>query len=159
MLYHTQSPADLATVAEDFVSKLSTQTHTEPGRATVVFLHGDLGAGKTTFTKEVARLLGAGEVVQSPTFVIQKSYTLTGPSSPFTTLVHLDLYRLESEADTAMLRLRETVAEPANLVLIEWPEKLSTITPDVSVHMRHTGGDSREVEIVYNEPNGQSNLQ
>ncbi len=143
MLYHTQSPTDLAAVAADFVAKLSAL----PQKATVVFLYGDLGAGKTTFTQEVARLLGAEGSVQSPTFVIQKSYAL---SKVFSTLVHLDLYRLENETQTTMLHLEETILEPGNLVMIEWPETLQSILPDISIHMRHTGGDSREVEIVYN---------
>jgi tRNA threonylcarbamoyladenosine biosynthesis protein TsaE len=98
--------------------------------ARVVGLHGDLGSGKTTFTKSVAKALGITDTVTSPTFVIEKRYTLPKPIAGFRELVHIDAYRLESGAELAALGFRELLDDPANLIFIEWPERVADVFPD-----------------------------
>ena len=103
--------------------------------ATVLALEGDLGAGKTTFVQTLARELGVADVVQSPTYVLMKSYSLqlSGPEATtnkkFTKLVHIDAYRLESPEEFAALRPEEFLADPECLVVVEWPQKLGDKLP------------------------------
>ncbi len=99
--------------------------------AQVLALSGDLGAGKTAFTKELASLLRIPNEITSPTFVIMKSYPI--PTHPFfKTLVHIDAYRIESDDEMRVLGLAEILREPSNLVCIEWPEKIQNLIPEDS---------------------------
>ncbi len=83
----------------------------------VLHLRGDLGVGKTTFTRGFLRELGVTGVVRSPTYTLVEPYALAG-----LTCIHVDLYRLRDPADLADLGLRDYLA-PAHVLLIEWPEK------------------------------------
>lgn len=96
--------------------------------ATLVTLSGELGAGKTAFTKAVAHALGVEEVVTSPTFVLEKIYLLPD-GKKFRRLIHLDAYRLESGIDLAPLGFDELLTEPGNLILLEWPERVEVALP------------------------------
>lgn len=133
----------LASFAHDFVETLPKKEGT---RAHVVGLSGDLGAGKTTFVQHVARELGVTDAVTSPTFVIAERYPIT--HAPFTSLVHIDAYRLEpNEAST--IGWNEFTSDPTNLVLVEWPENLGdgfpkdaplltfTVADETSRHISH----------------------
>ncbi|MES2134719.1 MAG: tRNA (adenosine(37)-N6)-threonylcarbamoyltransferase complex ATPase subunit type 1 TsaE [Patescibacteria group bacterium] len=91
--------------------------------AYIVGLCGELGAGKTAFTKEVAKALGIESAVTSPTFPIVQVYPMPIPHPPFKKLVHVDAYRLES-ADTDTVGWKEYIGEPENLILVEWPERV-----------------------------------
>ncbi|NQV93307.1 tRNA (adenosine(37)-N6)-threonylcarbamoyltransferase complex ATPase subunit type 1 TsaE [Candidatus Kaiserbacteria bacterium] len=95
--------------------------------ATVIGLYGDLGAGKTTFTKTLAKTLGVSETVTSPTFVIEKIYTLTGQK--FSHLIHIDAYRLEGSHELKQLGWDTIVSDPQNLIIIEWADKVEDILP------------------------------
>jgi tRNA threonylcarbamoyladenosine biosynthesis protein TsaE len=104
--------------AKDFVNKLP---EVVGGKAHVVGLKGNLGAGKTTFVQEVAGVLGVEKQVTSPTFVIAQSYETKHPV--FKRLVHMDAYRLSEEVvDT--IGFSEYMSDPHTLVLVEWPENL-----------------------------------
>lgn len=109
--------------AETLVEKLAPYT----SHATVVALKGELGAGKTTFTKYFAEALGVEEVITSPTFVIEKVYKLEGQR--FEYLIHIDAYRLEGGDELMDLGWEEVLAQPENLVVIEWPEKVHDVIP------------------------------
>ncbi len=100
----------------------------EAGKATLVTLSGELGAGKTTFTQSVAQILGVTEHITSPTFVLEKVYELP-PESPFKRLVHIDAYRLGSGDDLRPLRFDERMQEEGTLILLEWPERVSEALP------------------------------
>ncbi len=115
---------------------LAVLTMAEPKQtATVLALVGELGAGKTTFVQALARELGVREVVQSPTYVLMKSYPLelSGSTSEannkFTKLVHIDAYRLESPEEFDALRPGEFLADPQALVVVEWPQRLQDRLP------------------------------
>jgi len=101
---------------------------TSKDSAQAIGLSGDLGAGKTAFTKELAKLLGIEESITSPTFVIMKSYTI--PQHAFLkTLVHIDAYRIESDDEMRVLKFPELMSDPTNLICIEWPERIQSILP------------------------------
>jgi tRNA threonylcarbamoyladenosine biosynthesis protein TsaE len=84
----------------------------------VLLLDGDLGAGKTTFTQGLARAMGVGEGVTSPTFSLVRSY----PTSFGVELIHVDVYRLDSLADIIALGLPEMLEDGA-VAVIEWGQK------------------------------------
>ncbi|MBP6868666.1 MAG: tRNA (adenosine(37)-N6)-threonylcarbamoyltransferase complex ATPase subunit type 1 TsaE [Candidatus Pacebacteria bacterium] len=115
-------------------------------RATLVTLSGELGAGKTALTQEIAKQLGVYTAVQSPTFVIQKSYRVD--DDHFKTLVHIDAYRLTSFKDLEDIHIKETLSEPTNLVIIEWPECVPGL-PQADVALRVTPQEDGERTISY----------
>jgi tRNA threonylcarbamoyladenosine biosynthesis protein TsaE len=84
----------------------------------VLLLDGDLGAGKTTFAQGLARAMGVGEPVTSPTFTLIRSY----PTAFGVELIHADVYRLDTLAEIVALGLPEMLEEGA-VAVIEWGEK------------------------------------
>ncbi len=106
-------------------------------RATVIALSGQLGAGKTAFTKAAARALGVEDIVTSPTFVLEKLYQLP-EGKPFQRLIHIDAYRLEKGADLAPLNFDELMRDPGNLIFLEWPERVQAALPEPSVRISLT---------------------
>ena len=109
--------------ALEFIAELAPRTEA----ATVVTLSGELGAGKTTFVQGIARALGVAEPITSPTFVIEKIYSLEGQK--WKRLIHIDAYRLADARELAALGWQEIVADPENLVCIEWPEHVAALIP------------------------------
>ena len=122
---HSRSPKDTEKAARDFVASLEKSREQE--QATVVGLYGELGSGKTTFMKSVARAFGVEEIVTSPTFVIQKSYPLK--NKRFSNLYHIDAYRLTSGDDLLTLGWERVLGDPKNIIFIEWPEFISSALP------------------------------
>jgi tRNA threonylcarbamoyladenosine biosynthesis protein TsaE len=126
--------------------------------ATVVWLKGDLGAGKTTFVQNLAREMEVAEDIQSPTYVLMKSYSLPnnrtqfGSVRRFHTLVHIDAYRLKDAAEFAALKPEEFLSDPATLVLIEWPERVEGALPRPDLTVTFTsekaGEKDRYIEVV-----------
>lgn len=102
--------------------------------AALVTLSGELGAGKTAFTKAAARALGVEETVTSPTFVLEKIYLLP-QGGAFKRLVHIDAYRLEKGSDLAPLGFDELMRDAGNLIMLEWPEKVQDALPPAAVRI------------------------
>jgi len=119
--------------------------------ATVIALHGDLGAGKTTFTQNMARALGVTEPVVSPTFLIQKKYSLEGQI--FANLIHIDAYRLESADQLEVLGWEDLVRDPSNLIVIEWPEHIEAILAPETKHIYFEYIDEDTRSISYGKEN------
>ena len=102
--------------------------------AVVVALNGQLGSGKTTFVQFVAKLLGVQGNITSPTFVVMKNYPLDvkkgdRKGGQFRKLMHIDASRLEKGNDLAALEFEDIVADPGNIVLIEWAENVKEGLP------------------------------
>ncbi|MFA5888881.1 MAG: tRNA (adenosine(37)-N6)-threonylcarbamoyltransferase complex ATPase subunit type 1 TsaE [Candidatus Paceibacterota bacterium] len=130
-------------IANDFVSTLLSN----PDRATVVGLYGNLGAGKTTFTQCIAKAFGVIDTVTSPTFVLEKIYELT--DQKFTHLIHIDAYRIEKSSELLHLGWNDLISDPNNIVLIEWPERVADIMPEhIKINLSHITENSREIEIL-----------
>ncbi len=110
----------------------------------VVWLSGDLGAGKTTLVQALARAAGA-EPARSPSFALVHQY-----AAPEGMLVHVDCYRLKRPEEAIDLDLA-ALASQARLMVIEWPERAGPFAPAPDLHLRlaHTKGpDRRSVEQV-----------
>ena len=108
----------------------------------VVVLTGDLGAGKTTFVRGLARALGVTIGVKSPSFAIHLRYPGRTP------LHHLDLYRLNDVRDLAELGL-EDILEQDGVTAVEWGERLGAWLPERALHIRFEdfGGTKRRLHI------------
>lgn len=125
--------ADWTAVVETVVSKLREQP---TDGAQVLALHGDLGAGKTTYMQFLGQSLGITEAITSPTFVVMKSYPLQEQS--YETLVHIDAYRIEDSAEMNPLHFDEILATPHTLVAIEWAEHIMDVLPLHTLHLTIT---------------------
>lgn len=90
----------------------------------VLELVGDVGAGKTTFTKGLALGLGILETVQSPTFTISRVY-----EGDNLTLSHYDFYRL-NDYGIMKVELAENLSNPQNITVVEWAGELAGILPE-----------------------------
>jgi tRNA threonylcarbamoyladenosine biosynthesis protein TsaE len=103
----------------------------------VLYLRGELGAGKTTCARSLLRALGVGGLIRSPTFTLLESYRLGA-----VTCIHVDLYRLQSPVEVDELGLREHL-NPDCLMLIEWPEKGGDAVPaadlELTLEYAHAG--------------------
>lgn len=140
---HIKTLLELETEAADFVRALAPH----PERATLVLLSGELGAGKTAFTKAVAGALGVPDTVTSPTFVLEKIYALS--SGPFKRLVHIDAYRLEKGEDLTPLGFDEIMRDPGNLIFLEWPEKVNEVLPNDAIKISFTPREDGSRTISY----------
>ena len=112
----------------------------------VIYLSGDLGSGKTTFTKGLIRGLGFEGLVTSPTFSIVETI-----ETELFLIFHIDLYRLERAQEVIELGLHE---EPnykkPSIIIIEWPEKGHhlILPPDIKISFENTKiKDERQIEL------------
>ncbi len=106
----------------------------------IIALFGELGTGKTFFTKQLCSFLGVRENVSSPSYVLMNEYS--GKYS----IYHLDLYRLESEEEVLELGIHEFLDH--GLTIIEWPELAKNILPEKTINISFSFEDGfRKVEI------------
>jgi tRNA threonylcarbamoyladenosine biosynthesis protein TsaE len=101
----------------------------------VLYLHGPLGAGKTSFARALLGALGVGERIKSPTYSLVEGYA-AGKRPAW----HLDLYRIADPGELEWLGL-DALADPAAVVLVEWPERGAGALPaaDLAVHLDYAG--------------------
>ncbi len=105
----------------------------------VILLNGDLGAGKTTFTKGLALALGVNETVTSPTFTYVKEYDGRLP------LFHFDMYRVADADEVYELGLEEYFYR-GGVVVVEW-NKFDDVKDPIVINVRSLGDNLREFEI------------
>jgi tRNA threonylcarbamoyladenosine biosynthesis protein TsaE len=119
-----------------------------PDAGAVLYLRGELGAGKTTCVRGLLRVLGVTGRVRSPTYTLAETYELDAVHC-----THVDLYRLQTLVEVAELGLRDLVG-PGNVLLVEWPEKGAGALPpaDIDALLRYRG-EGREAQLL-----GQSSL-
>lgn len=122
----------------------------QPARA-VVFLEGDLGAGKSSLARAWLRALGVRGAIKSPTYTLIERYPL-----PAGEAAHLDLYRLAGAAELDFLGLDELAAEAA-LWLVEWPERGQggLLAPDLRVRLA-VDGAGRRARLEATSPAGEA---
>jgi tRNA threonylcarbamoyladenosine biosynthesis protein TsaE len=139
-----KSLADWDGLATHLVTQVTTRQ--DLSAAAVVVLTGDLGAGKTTFTQALAKILGVQEAVQSPTFSIMKLYGTE--RTDIQTLIHMDAYRIESLDELRPLRFAELLTKSHTLICIEWGERIEAALPSHTlITINHQQDDLRLVTI------------
>ncbi|MDX9727084.1 MAG: tRNA (adenosine(37)-N6)-threonylcarbamoyltransferase complex ATPase subunit type 1 TsaE [Bacteroidales bacterium] len=114
------------------------------GRRLLAF-HGAMGAGKTTIIKAVCRLLGAQDIVSSPTFTLINEYMTAGGES----IYHIDFYRIRKPSEVFDFGIEEYFLS-GSWCLMEWPELIGDILPEESAMIYITVGDDgqRIVDIL-----------
>jgi tRNA threonylcarbamoyladenosine biosynthesis protein TsaE len=129
---------------------------------TLIFLRGDLGAGKTTLVKGIAQALDAADPdeVTSPTFTLVHEYDgkhrVDGKDREVK-LYHIDLYRIEDERQLETIGFDELAAEDA-ILLVEWGEKFSSVVKrsNGEILIKHAGGDTRNITFTVKEKESRS---
>jgi len=111
----------------------------------VFAFYGQMGAGKTTFIKEICRQLGAIEIVQSPSFAIINEYTTLSGGS----LYHFDFYRIKKSEEAYDIGFEEYI-DSGNHCFLEWPELIEELLPGDVVRVRISvqPDDSRRLEVI-----------
>lgn len=110
--------------------------------APLVFLYGQLGAGKTTLVRGILRALGHEGSVKSPTYTLLEPYEIGGR-----TIYHFDLYRIGDSEELDFIGIDELMDADA-MKLVEWPERASARLPEPDVVIRLSlEGEGRRVEV------------
>jgi len=144
------------TTNADATSRLGERLGTVLKTPMTLELISDLGGGKTTFVKGLARGLGFSGEVTSPTFTLSRIYELPGERE----LHHFDLYRL-SGSDVVIDELADVVDKPGIIVAIEWPASAQQVLPSdhLSLTFIDTGDDERRIEFAAHGPNSAKALK
>ena len=120
---------------------------------TVVFLRGELGAGKTTLVRGILRGLGHGGAVKSPTYTLVEPYRLGGR-----TIYHFDLYRLNDPEELEFLGVRDYLSG-SGICLIEWPERGAGVLAEADLEIAiERSPDGRVVRMRAHTPRGTAAL-
>lgn len=136
----SHSPEETAKIAFDFAQKLS--------GGDVILYEGDLGAGKTAFTKGIAAALGIEDAVTSPTFAVVNEYEGKIP------LFHFDLYRIESYDDLYSIGFFDYLAR-GGIMACEWSENIPDLAADLddgkrsvyTIRIEKTGDSERRIAV------------
>ena len=131
--------------SEDETEAFAVALARELPRGTVIALEGDLGAGKTVFSRGFARGLGITEPVSSPTYTIVQEYPLPEGRGM---LYHLDLYRIGNSASALAFGVDEFLNDPESVALVEWPERIADILPPGTLRVEIVHLSEQERRIV-----------
>lgn len=157
--YHSKTPIQTRKLGAYLIEKIMKD---EKGKPIVLVLIGDLGAGKTMFTKGIAEYLNVEKVI-SPTFVVYYEYDIpTFPKSDVRSLtsklVHVDLYNLEDTEEFEHLGLQEYLKQ-GNIMIVEWGEKLGDLYEKfkekatvVMVNIEYEGENERIIKVNMSSP-------
>lgn len=137
-------PRQISTSPED-TKKIAAQQAEQMPEGGIVCLYGDLGSGKTVFTKGFAHQLGLKErEVKSPTYTFMRQYKIGSKK-----LYHFDFYRIEALDELMTHDLEEIFAEKNAWVIIEWAEKVKKVLPEkrTDIHFTSIDQETRELSI------------
>lgn len=137
----TNSEKETIELAKEYTSSLK--------GGEVIGLIGELGAGKTIFTKGLAKGLGIKQVVNSPTFVLMKIYEVRSKKLEVRSLVHIDAYRVKTPADLTAIGAEEYFNRPDTVTVIEWADRIKKILPKKArmVRINNKGENKRIINF------------
>jgi tRNA threonylcarbamoyladenosine biosynthesis protein TsaE len=123
------------------LSEIASQILLDATSKTILF-YGDMGVGKTTLIKEVAKRIGVDELISSPTYAIVNEYELENDR-----LFHFDCYRLESEEEALDMGIEDYLFSN-NWNLIEWPERIENLLPEkkMTIELLRNNNGSRTLK-------------
>ena len=138
MKYTTHSAEETQKMAAEFAKTLK--------GGEFVSLIGDLGAGKTTFTRGLVEALGGSVRVKSPTFTVMNEYPVNYGN--IKRVVHIDFYRFNDPSEISALSL-EDERRPDTVILAEWPNMLESVEfqETIRIVIDHVKGDERHISI------------
>ncbi|MBU3557340.1 tRNA (adenosine(37)-N6)-threonylcarbamoyltransferase complex ATPase subunit type 1 TsaE [Polynucleobacter sp. Ross1-W9] len=146
---HCRQEAETAALAKAFAASLERWISQNPSAHLNISLEGDLGAGKTTFSRYLIQGLGHEGKVKSPTYTLCEPYPITKNNQSFT-VHHFDLYRMRDPLEWQEAGFAEHFDVPG-LCLIEWPEKAEGTLPTFDIQLQLiTGADENERSITMN---------
>ena len=131
--------------SENDTANLAAELAAELPKGTVIALYGDLGAGKTVFSRAFAKAIGVKENVSSPTYTIIQEYPLDDGSYFY----HLDLYRIKNSGDALAFAVDEYLNDGNSYALLEWPERIEDILPPETlvIRIKHLSDTEREITV------------
>jgi tRNA threonylcarbamoyladenosine biosynthesis protein TsaE len=116
----------------------------------IVALDGDLGAGKTTFIKGLARGLGIRKNITSPTFLMVRRYDIPRSRSNFKNFYHVDAYRMSSARDLETTGLIDALHDKRNIIAVEWADRIKKNLPQkvIRIAIAHQKENERRILFV-----------
>lgn len=135
---------EISTHSPDETKKLAIGIAKKIKKGDVIALYGDLGSGKTTFTRFLVKALGLESRVQSPTFVVVRKYV-----GDKLTLNHIDLYRLLSQEEAKDIGIEEILLDSETVTVIEWPEIIENLLPKktIRINFKYIGENERNITL------------
>ncbi len=130
----------------EIAKKLAKELKKKASQGVCICLYGELGAGKTTFTKGFATGLGLpSRSVKSPTFTLVRKYKIGSIQ-----LNHCDFYRITDPDDLLAEDFEEMMEHPESITLVEWPERITSLLPSrrLEIHFTQTGPTTRTLTII-----------
>ena len=131
--------------SEDELTNLASKisNYIQPGQ--IIGLNGELGTGKTTFVRYFCKAMGSHDWVNSPTYTLMQKY-----KSGTLNIIHVDLYRCESEQSIEHLNL-ENYVTLSSILIIEWINKTKLLRPSLTINLSYTNSMSRLISIESEE--------
>jgi tRNA threonylcarbamoyladenosine biosynthesis protein TsaE len=136
-----QTPQDTIELAQSIAKKLQPQD--------VLALSGDLGSGKTFFTSALTKALGIEKRVQSPTFVLVREYKDPHAYGVIKKIYHIDLYRLDTQAEVLDLGFESFLQDETAITIIEWPQIAQQLLPKktIYINLEVVNSTSRRIHV------------
>lgn len=127
---------DLPQVAAEFIHKANSK---------IMLFYGEMGVGKTTFIKELCKLLGTEDVISSPTFSLVNEYHTTDQRI----IYHFDFYRIKNEEEAYDIGVEDYFYSNA-FCFIEWPENIQNLVPlsATTIHLTRLSDDYRRIRLI-----------
>ncbi len=150
--YNNIKIQDLENIAKEIVSKIFESKK----ESFVIYLEGDMGAGKTTLAQNIGKSLGVTDHMQSPTFTLMREYDLLSEinfesntyKNNYKKLIHIDAYRFENKKEGQVLKLEENKID--NIALIEWQSNMYAPDADMIINIEKIDDDTRNIKVEIN---------
>ncbi|MFS8130682.1 MAG: L-threonylcarbamoyladenylate synthase [Candidatus Dojkabacteria bacterium] len=154
----TNSVEETIKFGEDFIHKIQLATHNS--KPVTILLNGELGAGKTHFTKGIGKGLGVNQIIKSPTYTYVSEYSIRDSNPQLSTnnskLYHFDAWRVQSKQDLEALRFYDWFKE-GNTIVVEWPSVIMALDENFFKNIQYfyidfviLDGEKRQIKIYKN---------